>query len=64
MTEAVELADRIVMLRPGRVAYDDIPVDLPRPRRSGDPAVREMQEEVLRRFDAMGAAVRFGAEGR
>ena len=61
VTEAVELADRIIMLRPGGVAYDDIPIDLPRPRRSGDPAVRDAQDEVLRRFDAMGAAVRFGA---
>ncbi len=61
VTEAVELADRIIMLRPGGVAYDDIAITLPRPRRPADPAVRDVQDEVLRRFDAMGAAVRFGA---
>ena len=64
VTEAVELADRIVLLRPGGVAYDDIPINLPRPRHPGSPEVREMQDEVLRRFDAMGAAVRFGAQVR
>lgn len=58
--EAVELADRIVMLRPGGVVFDDIPVDLPRPRRADDPAVRAIEAEVLRRFDTMEAAVRFG----
>ncbi|WP_419910577.1 ABC transporter ATP-binding protein [Candidatus Poriferisodalis sp.] len=58
--EAIELADRILMLRPGGSVFDDIPVDLPRPRRSHDPEVRAMEAEVLRRFDAMEAAVRFG----
>ena len=62
VSEAVELADRIVMLRPGGVVYDDIPVDLPRPRDPSNPAVRAAESEVLRRFDAMEAAVRFGAQ--
>ena len=60
VNEAVELADRIIMLRPGGVIYDDIPVELPRPRLPTSPEVRAMQDEVYRRFDAMGAAVRFG----
>ena len=64
VSEAVELADRIVMLRPGGVAYDDFAVDLPRPRNPADPAVREMQIDLLRRFHAMDATVRFGAGGR
>ena len=58
--EAVELADRILMLRPGGVIYDDVPVELPRPRNSDDPAVRAVHDQVMRRFDAMNAAVRFG----
>ena len=62
--EAVELADRIVMLRPGGVVFDDIPVSLPRPRNPDDPAVRAVEAEVLRRFDSMEAAVRFGDQRR
>lgn len=64
VSEAVELADRIVMLRPGGVTYDDISVDLPRPRQFSDSAVRDLHDEIVRRFDAMGATVHFGAEGR
>jgi ABC-type taurine transport system ATPase subunit len=37
VTEAVALADRILLLGAGRVAMD-VTVDLPRPRRRGDPA--------------------------
>jgi NitT/TauT family transport system ATP-binding protein len=38
--EAVRLGDRVVLIgaRPGRV-LGDIPIDLPRPRRTGDPGV-------------------------
>ncbi len=64
VNEAVELADRIVLLRPGGVIYDDIPVDLPRPRFPDNPAVRDVQADVLRRFDSMGAAVQFGGARR
>ncbi len=64
VSEAVELADRIVLLRPGGVVFDDIPVTLPRPRHPDDPAVRAVEGEVLRRFDSMEAAVRFGAQAR
>ena len=62
VSEAVELADRILMLRPGGVVFDDIPIDLPRPRNPDDPAVRSVERDVLRRFDSMEAAVRFGAQ--
>ena len=64
VSEAVELADRIVMLRPGGVVFDDIAVNLPRPRKGDHTAVRDMEIEVLRRFDSMEAAVRFGNQRR
>lgn len=60
VSEAVELADRVVLLRPGGVVFDDIPINLQRPRRPDDPAVRHVEVELLRRFDSMEAAVRFG----
>ena len=58
--EAVELADRVLLLRPGGVVFDDIPLNLPRPRNYNDPIVRQVESELLRRFDSMEAAVRFG----
>ena len=60
VNEAVELADRIIMMRPGGVIYDDIPVDLPRPRHPNSPDLQILQNDILRRFDSMEAAVRFG----
>ncbi len=60
VNEAVELADRIIMMRPGGVIYDDIPVDLPRPRHPNSPDLQVLQNDILRRFDSMEAAVRFG----
>ena len=62
VNEAVELADRIIMMRPGGVIFDDIPVDLPRPRTPDNPDLRELQIDVLRRFDSMEATVRFGVD--
>lgn len=60
VNEAVELADRIIMMRPGGVIYDDIPIDLPRPRHPNNPELQNLQNDILRRFDSMEAAVRFG----
>ena len=58
--EAVQLADRILMLRPGGIVFDDMAVNLPRPRNPDDPVVRNVEAEVYRRFDSLEAAVRFG----
>jgi sulfonate transport system ATP-binding protein len=45
--EAVALADRVVVLRDGRIACD-LPVVLPRPRReSADPAAAALQARIL-----------------
>ena len=49
VTEAVALADRILLLEEGRVAMD-IPVDLPRPRRRGDAAAAAIEGRILERL--------------
>lgn len=49
VTEAVALADRILLLEEGRIAVD-LPVDLPRPRRRGDPAAAAIEGRVLDRL--------------
>jgi len=46
--EAVTLADRVILIEDGRIALD-VPVDLPRPRRRGDPAVAAVEGRVLDR---------------
>lgn len=45
--EAVRLGDRVVLIgaRPGRV-LGDVPIDLPRPRRAGDPAATRIIQEI------------------
>src|SRR5215212_11734218 len=47
--EAVQLSDRIIMLQPGGTIFDDITIDLPRPRLQSDPTVATLQAEVLGR---------------
>jgi sulfonate transport system ATP-binding protein len=49
VTEAVALADRILLLDAGRVAMD-LTVDLPRPRRRGDPAAAAIEGRILDRL--------------
>jgi sulfonate transport system ATP-binding protein len=49
VTEAVALADRILLLDAGRVAMD-VAVDLPRPRRRGDPAAAAIEGQILNRL--------------
>jgi len=46
VAEAVMLADRIVVLREGRVALD-APVAVPRPRRDGDAALARLRARIL-----------------
>lgn len=46
VAEAVALADRVVVIRDGRVAFD-VAVDLPRPRRRVDPAAVALQSKIL-----------------
>lgn len=47
--EAVALADRILLLEDGRVALD-VAVDLPRPRRCGDPLAAAIEGRILERL--------------
>lgn len=49
VTEAVALADRILLIEAGRVALD-VPVDLPRPRRRGDPWAAAIEGRILDRL--------------
>jgi NitT/TauT family transport system ATP-binding protein len=56
VVEAVELSDRIIVLQPGGRIYEDIPIDLPRPRKQSDPAVAVLQAEVLARLETMQSA--------
>ncbi len=49
VTEAVTLADRILLLDAGRIVMD-VPVDLPRPRRRGDPAAAAIEGRILDRL--------------
>ncbi|WP_158930243.1 ATP-binding cassette domain-containing protein [Acidisphaera sp. S103] len=49
VTEAVALADRILLLDAGRVAMD-VTVDLPRPRRRGDPEAAAIEGRILDRL--------------
>jgi sulfonate transport system ATP-binding protein len=49
VSEAVALADRILLLDAGRVAMD-VTVDLPRPRRRGDPQAAAIEGRILDRL--------------
>jgi sulfonate transport system ATP-binding protein len=49
VSEAVALADRILLLDAGHVAMD-ITVDLPRPRRRGDPQAASIEGQILDRL--------------
>ena len=51
--EAVQLSDRIIVLAPGGVIYDDISIDLPHPRKASDPKVATLQAEILGQFENM-----------
>jgi sulfonate transport system ATP-binding protein len=47
--EAVAMADRILVVEQGTIALD-VPVDVPRPRRRGDPALAELEGRILERL--------------
>jgi sulfonate transport system ATP-binding protein len=49
VSEAVALADRILLLEDGQVAMD-VAVDLPRPRRRGDPRAAAIEGRILDRL--------------
>ncbi len=49
VSEAVALADRILLIEDGGLALD-IPVDLPRPRQRGSVDLARLEERLLRRL--------------
>lgn len=57
VSEALALADRVVMLEAGRVALD-VDVNVPRPRRRGAPELARLEEDILARL--LGARERQG----
>ena len=46
VTEAVMLADHVLVLEHGRIALD-LPIDLPRPRHAGDPDAARIEGRIL-----------------
>jgi sulfonate transport system ATP-binding protein len=46
VSEAVALGDRVLLIDKGHVAMD-LTVDLPRPRRRGDPAAAALEGQIL-----------------
>jgi sulfonate transport system ATP-binding protein len=46
VSEAAALADRILVMKGGRIALD-LPVDAPRPRHRGDPALAALEGRIL-----------------
>ncbi|QET01988.1 MULTISPECIES: ATP-binding cassette domain-containing protein [Cupriavidus] len=48
VSEAIALADRVVLIEDGRIALDER-VDLPRPRQRGSVAFAQLEDRVLRR---------------
>lgn len=47
--EAVRLADRIILIEDGQIAYDE-KVNAPRPRKLTNPALIELEEKILNRL--------------
>ncbi|MBV9077545.1 MAG: ATP-binding cassette domain-containing protein [Methylobacteriaceae bacterium] len=57
VAEAVALADRVLVIDSGRVALD-LPVDVPRPRRRGDPALARLEGRIFEHlFTDQGAGI-------
>ena len=52
ISEAIELSDRIIMLGEGRI-YDDMRIDLPRPRTVDSNEFLKIRKEALDRFHAI-----------
>ncbi len=48
VSEAVAMADRVLLIEEGEIGLDLL-VDLPRPRRRGSPRLAELEAEVLDR---------------
>jgi sulfonate transport system ATP-binding protein len=57
VSEAVALADRILVIDAGRIALD-LPVDVPRPRRRGDPSLARLEGRIIEHlFNDQGSGI-------
>ncbi|MNP49914.1 Aliphatic sulfonates import ATP-binding protein SsuB [compost metagenome] len=54
VSEAVAMADRVLLIEDGKIGLD-LTVDLPRPRRVGSVRLAELEAEVLDRVMKRGA---------
>ncbi len=57
VSEAVAMADRVLLIEDGRIGLD-LTVDLPRPRRIGSARLAELEAEVLERVMTRGVTER------
>lgn len=55
VSEAVAVADRVILIEDGRIALD-LPIDLPRPRHRGDARLAALEAQVLDRVLALPAS--------
>ncbi|HEI8865540.1 TPA: aliphatic sulfonates ABC transporter ATP-binding protein [Serratia odorifera] len=58
VSEAIALADRVLLIEEGRIGLD-LTIDLPRPRRKGSAKLAELEAQVLERVLSPPAAHRF-----
>ncbi len=49
VSEALTLADRVLLIEEGRIGLD-LAIDLPRPRRRGSVQIATLEEQILRRL--------------
>jgi len=55
VSEAVAVADRVILIEDGRIGMD-LPIDLPRPRHRGDARLAALEAQVLDRVLALPAS--------
>ena len=55
VSEAVAVADRVILIEDGRIGLD-LPIDLPRPRHRGDARLAALEAQVLDRVLALPAS--------
>ena len=60
--EAVQLSEKIIVMRRDGRIHADFSIDLPHPRKASDPEVAALQAEILGEFEKIQATAGNGAE--